>query len=214
MRTFKNLKGVCMEKGMCNSDGELIKGTEQEVVVLYNTDNISDNDFDIAYKSGQITSLVKGGLAVIVDKDTAINLADKERVKDWSESERRRTEEINRKIIELKNAGDCFEEFYEESEAEIVGTFEFNGCGVYKDCEINIYKQHLVYARNRDENGMKVTKGKRVPGTTFYDAAADGDIIDEECIGYKTYKDAEHAVQLYISNMNECIRKYKSKTGE
>ena len=118
-------------------------------------------------------------------------------LKPWSSAEKKRSDEISEVIYNLEHAGDEWCEFYDYGDGEEVKVIEF-APPTCKKTEVCIYKNWLVYAKNWDENDNRVKRGARVKGTTYYDVADDGDVINENYIGYKTLADAEHAAEIYM----------------
>lgn len=78
-RTFKNLRGIRITEFLANSDGEPIKETAQEKVVLFNAQNISEEKVVESINSGFLTTMEEARFVVVVDEQTALALADKER---------------------------------------------------------------------------------------------------------------------------------------
>lgn len=78
-RTFGNLKGIRITEYLLNSDGEPIKDTAQEKVVLFNTQNISEEKVVESINSGFLSTLEEARFVVVVDEKTALALADKEK---------------------------------------------------------------------------------------------------------------------------------------
>lgn len=75
-RTFHNLKGFYITKACCNSDGEPVKGTEEDMVVLYNSSRITDAEMNELVNNGQLL-LADKRICVIVPTCVAMNLSDK-----------------------------------------------------------------------------------------------------------------------------------------
>lgn len=129
-------------------------------------------------------------------------------IKPWSASEEKRSRAISDKINSMLFAGDEFEEFYEtDGDDNPVATFNLSIPG-RADTEISIYREYLVYAQNWDENDIRVKQGKRVPGTTYFSVADNGDVIDENFVGYATKEDAIHAAEIYMDELRRRFEKY------
>jgi hypothetical protein len=73
--TFKNLTGIKTIKALYTSENELIKGTESEIVILFNTSVISEKEVLELLNTGRIETSDK---VIIVPKHIAENLRDKE----------------------------------------------------------------------------------------------------------------------------------------
>lgn len=130
----------------------------------------------------------------------------KKLLKPWSPSEEKRSKEMTKFISDRLNAGDEFCEFYEENVLQEYPVVKLSFPG-YKDDECSITKMNLIYTKNWDENDNCVKKGKAVPGTVYYMVQTDDGAIDETTWAYKTYSDAEHAMNLFIQD----LRKFREK---
>lgn len=120
----------------------------------------------------------------------------------WSPAEDKRTKEHSRKLYDLVNT-DGWGEIYEENgidEVESYNVVSNWGPNKGRQGQVTIYKNNIVYAGNYDENDRRVKQGKAIPGTTYYDVAHDGDMIDENIMGYATLNDARHAAMIYIKD--------------
>lgn len=73
--TFKNLTGIKTIKALYTSENELIKGTESEIVILFNTSVISEKEVLELLNTGRIETSDK---VIIIPKHIAENLRDKE----------------------------------------------------------------------------------------------------------------------------------------
>lgn len=114
-------------------------------------------------------------------------------VKPLSPAEEKRTQDMHEKLRDWLFAGDDgeFMEYYDYGDSKEVYKGDVAGE------EVIIYKTHLVYADNRDENGKRVKEGKAVTGSTHYTVSVNGNDLDENIYGYKTFDDAKHALDLY-----------------
>lgn len=74
--TFNNLAGIKTIQATYTSEGELIEGTEIDIVVLYNTSVISEDEVITLINTGRIKECDK---VIIVPKYIAENLKDKEK---------------------------------------------------------------------------------------------------------------------------------------
>ena len=118
--------------------------------------------------------------------------------KPFSAAEQKRTDAINDKLKNYLFIDGEYGEVYEEEGIDEVEKYEVYNPWKKRDTELTIYKNHLVYATNYDENDRRVKQGKAIPGTIYYDVAEDGDVIDENLIGYATLDDARHAAMIYM----------------
>ena len=128
--------------------------------------------------------------------------AEEQRIKPWSKGEEKRSKEMSKFVMDHLRAGDEFGEFYEENAVEEYDPILLRYPG-FEDDEVSISKMNLVYAQNYDENEMRVKKGKAIPGSTYYVVQTEDGAIDETNFAYKTKADAEHAMQLYIQQLNK-----------
>ena len=123
-------------------------------------------------------------------------------LKSWSDAEEKRTKDISDMLVRLDNAGDGdFQQFYEpdsDNAETVYKTTVGEEYGFRNGTEIEIYKEYYVYASNWDENDRRVKKGKKVPGTVHYTVSVDGDYLDDNHLGYKTLKDAQHDLALNL----------------
>lgn len=118
--------------------------------------------------------------------------------KPWTNAEKKRTEDISQQLFnKCYRTGDD-NEFYEEDTVAEVEKLEFPQVTNFKESEITIHSNQLIYTKSWDENDRYVKKGGRVQGTTYYTVADNGDVIDENYMGYKTKEDARHAAMIYI----------------
>lgn len=71
-----NLRVYSTVVGIANSDGELVKGTEREVVLLYNCTQITTKEIDKAFKNDtwefdeRLIQVTRKQLEYLHDKDT------------------------------------------------------------------------------------------------------------------------------------------------
>ena len=130
-------------------------------------------------------------------------------LKPWSKSEQRRTEETSKMIDKyLRINEDNGYEIYEQDSEEVYNLeLPMSEYGLRDGLPVWIYKEWFKYAQSRDENYNRVTKGKKVTGTTSYGVSIDGDILDENVLGYKTYADAKHALDLYLDALKKAEQK-------
>lgn len=131
-----------------------------------------------------------------------------DKLKPWSKAEQKRTEEISKKIHQLYNAGESFAEYYDtDGEDVYTQTLSKEEYGFRDGTEATITKEWFIYAQNWDENDRRVKKGKRVTDSTFYTVGIDGEILDENVLGYKTFADAKHALDLELDWFRQRERK-------
>ncbi len=123
-------------------------------------------------------------------------------VKEWSKTEHKRSKEISDFIYNhLYSSGEYCKEYDEEAIEDDVKTYTFPANDHFKQTTISISRCHLV----------TVPEGKHVTASNYYSIGDDGDVIDENYIGYKTFKDAEHAAQIYISDKLKQIEYWDKK---
>ena len=127
--------------------------------------------------------------------------------KPWTAAEEARTKEISDMINQKLNEGGWCEYYDQDGEDYDVETIEFAVPG-RKDTEISISKSWLTYVHSWDENERSVKRGGKVPGTTYYSVGDDGEIIDENYLGYKTLADARHAAALYMKMVEDTFVKH------
>lgn len=71
-----NLRTVSVVVGKCTSNGEMVKGTEREVTVLYNRTQITMKEIDEAFKNDtwefdeRLIQVTRKQLEYLHDKDT------------------------------------------------------------------------------------------------------------------------------------------------
>ena len=71
-----NLRTVSIIVGKCTSDGKMVKGTEREVIVLYNRTQITMKEIDKAFKNDtwefdeRLIQVTRKQLEYLHDKDT------------------------------------------------------------------------------------------------------------------------------------------------
>ena len=123
----------------------------------------------------------------------------KTKLKPWSSSEQRRAEEISNLVWPyLRN-----DQFYETTYTVVYQAEIGEEYGVREGTEVVIAREQVVYAQNWDENDNRVKKGKAIPGTVHYTVGIYGEILDENLIGYKTFEDAKHALDLELDRMKK-----------
>lgn len=127
--------------------------------------------------------------------------------KPWTAAEDARTKEVSEMINSKLNEGGWCEYYDQDSEDSDVEVIEFSIPG-RRDSEITITKSWLTYVHSWDENENRVKRGGKVPGTVYYSVGDDGDIIDENYLGYKTLADARHAAALYMKSIEDTFSKY------
>lgn len=126
-------------------------------------------------------------------------------VKEWSKAEHKRTKEISDFIYDhLYSGGEYCKEYDEEATEDDVKTYTFPVNNHFKQTTVSISKCHLI----------TVPENKHVAGSNYYSVADDGDVIDENYIGYKTFKDAEHAAQIYISDRLKQVEYWNKKQDD
>lgn len=126
-------------------------------------------------------------------------------LKPWSEAEERRTKETSNMVHRYNTASNDFGEVYESDNFEDVYEMELNEAeyGVRDGVPATITKQNFVYATGWDENENRVKRGKSVAGSTFYTVSINGEILNEDVLGYKTLGDAKHALELELDHMKQ-----------
>lgn len=138
-------------------------------------------------------------------------------LKEWSAAEEKRTQETSKMVNRYLYAAEegegrgNFGEFY-DTDSEDVFTQELGEAyGTRSNVEATISKAYFTYAQGHDENWKRVTKGKRVAGSTYYSADIDGMVLDENVGGYKTFADAKHALDLELDYMKQRASWYKNR---
>lgn len=135
------------------------------------------------------------------DEAKRLNERDKEqRIKPWSKAEEKRTKEASDMVMHYLYAGDDkeFMEFYDIDGEEVYPKTLGKEYGTRDNVKAEITKEHFIYAKNYDENDIRVKKGKKVPGSTYYTVSIDEETLDENVAGYKTQKDAQHALEIEL----------------
>ena len=124
-------------------------------------------------------------------------------MKQFTEAQIARSKEISAFIFEKENKTDIWgRECYESEELEDgVVTYQFPQNMVYKSTTVSVSKMHLV----------NVKTGKHVPGSNYFVVDDDGDVIDENYIGYKTLGDAKRAMEIYVDEKNAAIKRWEEK---
>ena len=123
-------------------------------------------------------------------------------IKEFSKAEIQRTKEISDFVYDYLNCTGNWAEKYDEDVIEDdILTYTFPENSHFKQTTLSISKCHRV----------TVPGGKHVAGSTYYTIGDDGDIIDENYIGYKTRKDAMHAALIYISGKLRSIDYWANK---
>lgn len=118
-------------------------------------------------------------------------------LKEWSAAEQKRTEETSKMVDRYLNAGGEWGEYYDTKGEEVFSQELSNAeYGLKDGIEVTITKEYFVYNHNYDENDRRVKMGKKVTGSTYYTVGIDGEVLDENVGGYKTYADAKHALDL------------------
>ena len=82
--------------------------------------------------------------------------------------------------------------------------------GVREGTECAVFREQVIYAQNWDESDNRVKQGSAVPGTVYYTVSINGEILDENIIGYKTYNDAKHALDLELARMKKAAEERSS----
>lgn len=119
-------------------------------------------------------------------------------LKPWTASEQKRAEEISAKIYPYATS-EYYDTIYKEMYSEEIGPEH----GVREGTEVAIFKEQMVYSGKYDENGNRVKEGATIPGTIHYTVSIYGEVLDENLIGYKTYEDAKHALDLELARMKK-----------
>lgn len=122
----------------------------------------------------------------------------KVKLKPWSFTEQKRAEQVSEKIYPYLNS-----EFYDTTYREMYSTEIGADYGVREGTECVVFREQVIYAQNWDESDNRVKKGAAVPGTVYYTVSINGEILDENIIGYKTYEDAKHALDLELARMKK-----------
>lgn len=116
-------------------------------------------------------------------------------IKAWSSAEEKRSQETSEMINKYYHNEDIYEEVYgDEVFSQELGP-EY---GFREGTEANIHKNHWTYVHGWDENDNYVKRGAKVKGSTYYSVGVDGDILNENVLGYKTLADAKHALALEL----------------
>ncbi len=121
----------------------------------------------------------------------------KVKLKPWSAAEQKRAEEISSRIYDYLINPDFYDIEYKEVYNANVG----EGYGLPASAEATIDRSWIVYTTDRTEDGKRIKKGKAVPGTVHYTVGIYGEILDENIIGYMTYDDAKHALDLELARL-------------
>lgn len=124
------------------------------------------------------------------------------KVKPWSVSEANRAEKISSIVVDYLNRGPEWGYYYDVDGQEVYSV-PLGDYGYREDKEANISRMYVVYAQNYDENDRRVKKGSQVPGTVHYSVGLDGEILDENVIGYKTFEDAKHALEIELDRLKK-----------
>ena len=123
----------------------------------------------------------------------------KVKLKPWSTAEQKRAEEVSSRVYEYLSKP----EFYDTTYDTVYETEIGSDYGVREGTEAKIYREQVVYAQNWDENDSRVKKGKAIPRTVHYTVGINGEILDENLVGYMTYDDAKHALDLELARMKK-----------
>ena len=123
------------------------------------------------------------------------------KLKPWSSIEQKRAEQVSEKIYPYLNS-----EFYDTTYREMYSTEIGEDYGVREGTECVVFREQVIYAQNWDESDNRVKKGASVPGTVYYTVSINGEILDENIIGYKTYEDAKHALDLELARMKKAAQ--------
>ena len=120
-------------------------------------------------------------------------------LKEWSAAEQKRTDETSKMVDRYLNAGGEWGEYYDTVGEEVFSQELSNAeYGLRDGIEATITKEYFIYNHNYDENDKRVKMGKKVTGSTYYTVGIDGEVLDENVGGYKTYADAKHALDLEL----------------
>lgn len=123
----------------------------------------------------------------------------KVKLKPWSSAEQRRAEKISSEVYDYLINPDFYDTVSEEVYNKEIGE-EY---GVREGTEATIDRVQVIHSSSYDQNDNRVKKGKPIPGTVHYVAAIYGEILDENLIGYKTFDDAKHALDLELDRMKK-----------
>lgn len=123
-------------------------------------------------------------------------------MKPWSKAEDKRSKEISDFIYNhLFITGEYAEKYDTQTIEPEVETYIFPKNSVYKQTQVSISKMCLIDTRTE----------KRVTGSIYYDVDDDGDLIDENYLGYKTLKDAKHAMEIYVQGILDNVKRWEKK---
>ena len=125
------------------------------------------------------------------------------KLKPWSTAEKKRAEEISKIVADYIND---YPEYYETVAEEVYSKELGPEYGVRDGVDATIYREQVVYSQNWDEHDNRVKKGARIPGTVYYGVGIYGEILDENVIGYKTFDDAKHALDLELARMKKAAQ--------
>lgn len=126
----------------------------------------------------------------------------KKKVKPWSTAEQKRAEQISSVVADYLSKGPEWGYYY-DTDGQEVYSVPLGGYGYRDDKEATITRMYVIHAQNWDENDRRVKKGSQVPGTVHYSVGLDGEILDENVIGYKTFEDAKHALELELDRLKK-----------
>lgn len=122
-----------------------------------------------------------------------------EKVSPWTSAEQKRTIDASDMVWFYYRERD-----YYKQESEVIYREELGDeYSHYSGKEVTISKCWFVYSESWDEEHNRVPRGKRVPTTIYYSVAIDGDLLDENVLGYKTKTDAMHALKIELQYMRK-----------
>ena len=120
------------------------------------------------------------------------------KLKPWSAAEQLRAQQISEKVYPY-----LVSQFYDTTFSEVYTDEIGEEYGVREGTEVEILREQVIYAQNWDESDNRVKKGAVIPGTVHYTVGINGEVLDENLIGYKTFDDAKHALDLELDRMKK-----------
>lgn len=122
-------------------------------------------------------------------------------LKPWSAAEQLRAEKISAKVYPY-----LISDYYDTTLSTVYEDEIGAEYGVREGTEVEILREQVVYAQNWDENDNRVKKGATIPGTVHYTVGINGEVLNENLIGYMTYNDAKHALDLELDRMKKAAQ--------
>lgn len=173
-----------------------LEATRSEFVAFVSGDHVIRKPSNLKDPIGEyIVSGDKGHVEFISSKRTPKSSY----TRPWSAAEQKRAQEISDMLLSYLRKDDIYDTESEEVYSRELGS----DYGVREGTEVAIDKSHVVYAKSYDEDGNRVKRGAKVPGTVHYTVGIGGEILDENVIGYKTLEDAKHALFLELEAMKK-----------